>query len=84
MNHKKPEIFPLKHIFFLFRKVISGGKIVYEIKRQIQNANTAFQFPITPKMAPVSRVVAYYINEDGQVIADALLMRVQEKCENPV
>ncbi|XP_071802059.1 complement C3-like isoform X1 [Asterias amurensis] len=64
--------------------VISGGKIEYETKRQIQNANTAFQFTITPKMAPVSRVVAYYINEDGQVIADALLMRVQEKCENPV
>ena len=77
-------MFPLKRIFFLFRKVISRGKIVYETKRQIQNANTAFPFRITTNMAPISRVVAYYINVDGKVIADALLLRVQEKCENPV
>ncbi len=64
--------------------VISGGKIVYETTKQIQSVNTAFGFQITHKMAPVSRVVAYYVNKDNYAIADSLLVRVQEKCENPI
>ncbi|XP_033643191.1 complement C3-like [Asterias rubens] len=64
--------------------VMSGGKILYKNKKAIQNANTALGFRITNKMAPVARVVAYYINEQGNVIADALLVQVEDQCENQV
>ncbi len=64
--------------------VMSGGKIVYKNKKSIESANTGLGFRITNKMAPVARVVAYYVNGQGNVIADALLVKVEEQCENQV
>ncbi|XP_022108945.1 ophiophagus venom factor-like isoform X2 [Acanthaster planci] len=64
--------------------VIAGGRIVHKGVKDLVNLNTALDFMVTHDMAPSARVVAYYIKDDGHVVADALLIDVEEKCKNPI
>ncbi|XP_030832876.1 uncharacterized protein LOC757285 isoform X4 [Strongylocentrotus purpuratus] len=41
-------------------------------------------FRVTPDMVPETRVLAYYIRTDGEVVADSVAFRVQKKFENEV
>ncbi|XP_038046850.1 complement C3-like isoform X2 [Patiria miniata] len=64
--------------------VIAGGRIVHKGAKNQVNLNTALGFEVTHEMAPSSRVVAYYTDANGNVVADALLIDVEEKCKNPI
>ena len=41
-------------------------------------------FAVTANMAPVARIMAYYIRNDGEVIADSISFDVRPKFENDV
>ena len=41
-----------------------------------------FRFQATPAMAPVARVVVYYVRADGEVVADALNFDVEGTFQN--
>lgn len=65
--------------------VISKGRIVYAdlLNQNIPNFQ-GFQIPVTHDMIPTARIVAYYINQHGQVVADSLWIEVEKTCENRV
>nr|XP_054755815.1 murinoglobulin-2-like [Lytechinus pictus] len=41
-------------------------------------------FRVTTDMVPETRILAYYIRTDGEVVADSVAFRVQKKFENEV
>ncbi|XP_022103653.1 complement C3-like [Acanthaster planci] len=64
--------------------VIAGGRIVHRDVSEVINQNIGLLFTVTHDMAPSARVVAYYIRNNGHVIADALLIDVEKKCKNHI
>ncbi|NP_999686.1 complement component C3 precursor [Strongylocentrotus purpuratus] len=60
---------------------ITGGKVVLEgVQRSISAAGTNLAITIRAYMAPQMRLIVYYVTMDGSVIADSLLLGVEEKC----
>ena len=45
---------------------------------------TATDIRIDQDMVPSARMVAFYVNTDGKVIADMTWIDVDDQCENPV
>ncbi len=41
-------------------------------------------FTVTPDMSPVTRVMVYYIRDDGEVVADSIAIKVAPSFENNV
>nr|BAR45611.1 alpha-2-macroglobulin [Scolopendra japonica] len=40
--------------------------------------------PLTPKMTPVSRLLVFYVRDDGEVVADSLKFEIEKCTENDV
>uniref|UniRef100_A0A670K9B6 C3 and PZP like alpha-2-macroglobulin domain containing 8 n=1 Tax=Podarcis muralis TaxID=64176 RepID=A0A670K9B6_PODMU len=45
---------------------------------------TSVRFSVTPKMAPLGRLLAYYVREDGEGVTDSLQFAVKPSFENQV
>nr|XP_034973051.1 C3 and PZP-like alpha-2-macroglobulin domain-containing protein 8 [Zootoca vivipara] len=45
---------------------------------------TSVRFSVTPKMAPLGRLLAYYVREDGEGVSDSLQFAVKPSFENQV
>ena len=45
---------------------------------------TSLRFPVTPAMAPLSRLMVYYVRENGEGVTDSLQIPVQPSSENQV
>lgn len=65
--------------------VLTKGRIVHAglVNSRIDNLQ-GFRIPVSYDMAPSARIVAYYINQHGHVIADSLWIEIQKVCENQV
>ena len=46
--------------------------------------SSEISFQVTPDMVPQTRILAYYVRLDGEVVADSLAFRVQEQFVNEV
>lgn len=46
--------------------------------------STHFKFTVTPKMAPLSRLLVYYVRENGEGVADATTLNIEPSFENKV
>ncbi|KAJ8028766.1 Calcium-activated chloride channel regulator 1 [Holothuria leucospilota] len=66
----------------IFYFVVSRGKLMAYGKRAVANVD-GFTFPVSYEMVPSVRVVAYYISDSGQIIADSVWIEVERACENP-
>ncbi|XP_064595766.1 C3 and PZP-like alpha-2-macroglobulin domain-containing protein 8 [Liolophura sinensis] len=44
--------------------------------------STHFKFTVTPKMAPLSRLLVYYVRENGEGVADATTLNIEPSFEN--
>ncbi|XP_052280940.1 CD109 antigen-like [Dreissena polymorpha] len=62
--------------------VLSRGSIV--VFGTVPFSGGSFKFNITKEMAPSSRLVAYFINTDGEIVADGLNFVVEDMFENKV
>ncbi|XP_071846855.1 complement C3-like [Apostichopus japonicus] len=65
--------------------VMTKGRIVHAglVNSPIDNLH-GFRIPVSYDMVPSVRIVAYYINQHGHVIADSLWIEIQKVCENHV
>ena len=61
--------------------MMTGGVLLYYIIRSHFRSHT-FRFQATAAMAPVARVVVYYVRPDGEVVADALNFDVEGTFQN--
>lgn len=58
------------------------GFINLFIALSVCRSSHTFRFQATPAMAPVARVVVYYVRPDGEVVADALNFDVEGTFQN--
>ena len=67
-------------------KIISGGNIVYADELELQNGATTktFSVAISRDMIPISRLLAYYIRSDGEVVADSISFFVDSSAATDV
>ncbi|XP_072051761.1 complement C3-like [Amphiura filiformis] len=68
----------------IFTYIVSGGRITQAQAINIVIGNTVADIDIKPDMVPSARMVAFYVNDDNQFIADSLWIDVDDHCENPV
>ncbi|KZS15892.1 C3 and PZP alpha-2-macroglobulin domain-containing protein 8 [Daphnia magna] len=66
-------------------EVMGRGNLI--VARTVQAGNQmqvshAFRFQVTAAMAPVARVVVYYVRADGEIVADALNFDVEGTFQN--
>ena len=45
---------------------------------------SGFRFRILPEMSPSSRLVAFFVGQDGEVIADSTLLKINNGLPNKV
>ena len=43
-----------------------------------------FEIAVTPAMSPVSRVLVYYVREDGETVADSINVNIKKCLQNKV
>ena len=71
-----------------YSKVLSKGRIVWQVRRPTQGANlTEFNFRLTQAMTPGARIVTFALIGDkvgSEVISDSLWVDVQGRCEEEV
>ncbi|KAK2565842.1 C3 and PZP-like alpha-2-macroglobulin domain-containing protein 8 [Acropora cervicornis] len=68
---------------FLF--VIARGKILYQqIKVRSVGVISGFRFRILPEMSPSSRLVAFFVGQDSEVIADSTLLKINNGLPNKI
>jgi len=43
-----------------------------------------FEITVTPAMSPISRVLVYYVREDGETVADSMNVNIKKCLQNKV
>lgn len=64
-------------------QVLARGKILSQwVKVQRVGVISSFRFRILPEMSPSSRLVAFFIGNDGEVVADSTLLEIDDGLPN--
>lgn len=51
---------------------------------EMDSCMSVLHFNVTPPMAPLSRLLIYYVRENGEGVTDSLQLPVQSRFENEV
>ncbi|XP_070542069.1 alpha-2-macroglobulin-like isoform X2 [Ptychodera flava] len=66
------------------QRVWSEPRDPFEIAEPVAYGEVTLTIPIDRKMAPNCKLLLYYIRGDGEVIADSIRFKVQQKFENEI
>lgn len=77
---------PLSHFKqFFFHQVITRGRILRQwVKVQRVGVISSFRFKILPEMSPSSRLMVFFIGENGEVVTDSVLLEIDDGLPNKV
>ncbi|PFX30398.1 Complement C3 [Stylophora pistillata] len=65
--------------------VIARGRMLRQwVKVQRVGVISSFRFKILPEMSPSSRLVAFFIGENGEVVSDSVLLEIDDGLPNKV
>ena len=71
--------------FSTVTQIIARGKILDQwVKLQTVGVISSFRFRILPEMTPSSRLVAFFFGQDGEVVADSTLLKIDDGLPNKV
>lgn len=56
---------------FVFYHIVSSSRIIFTDMLHMNNKQKTFDVGITRQMAPSAHIVAYYIRDDGEIVADS-------------
>ena len=78
--------------FICVIKVVCGGNIVKSGKRPLSSTKRlkptivegSMDIIVNQPMTSLCRLLMYYIKSDGEVVADSMVLKVQEKLQNKV
>uniref|UniRef100_F7A528 Uncharacterized protein n=1 Tax=Ciona intestinalis TaxID=7719 RepID=F7A528_CIOIN len=70
--------------FTLFYEILSRGNIIQTGLIENDICRTSLTIDVTSGMAPMSRMVVYYVRENGEGIADSVHVPVKPKLDNEV
>lgn len=66
-------------------QVIARGKIIHQwVKVQSVGVISSNRFRILPEMSPTSRLVAFFVGQEGEVVADSTLLEIDDGLPNKV
>lgn len=51
---------------------------------KLHKADGFIEFPVTQAMVPSCRLLAYYVRQDGETVADNIMVDIEDKLENQV
>ncbi|XP_068695726.1 LOW QUALITY PROTEIN: venom factor-like [Montipora foliosa] len=84
-EHINCDVFVNKNASKITFMVIARGKILYQrIKVHSVGVISSFWFRILPEMSPSSRLVAFFVGQDGEVIADSTLIEINDGLPNKI
>ena len=72
-------------LLFLSFQVVSRGRILSH--NTTDPSNMVFRncsFPVTPQMSPSARLIGYYFDNNGRVVADSILLDVEDSLPTEV
>lgn len=70
---------------FTFTQVIARGKVIHQwVKVRNVGVISSFRFRLLPEMSPSSRLVAFFFGKDGEVVADSVLLKINDGLPNKV
>ena len=64
--------------------MVSRGRILSHNTTAVAGKSTTWQFLVTPQMSPSARLIAYYIDNNGNVVADSILLDVKDSLPTKV
>ena len=67
-------------------QVVSRGKIFLHDTTQFfeDSSTTSWSFLVSPEMSPSARLIGYYIDSNGQVAADSIALKIEDKLPTKV
>lgn len=74
------------HVSEIHYQIVAGGNIIFT-NRLDMTSNTmskTFSVAVSRDMAPVARVIAFYVKPDGEVVADSLTFYINIERLNTV
>ncbi|XP_074624283.1 complement C3-like isoform X1 [Acropora palmata] len=84
-EHVNCDVFVNKNASKITLMVIARGKILYQqIKVRSVGVISGFRFRILPEMSPSSRLVAFFVGQDSEVIADSTLLKINNGLPNKI
>ncbi|XP_078346612.1 venom factor-like [Oculina patagonica] len=84
-QHFNCDVFVNKNASKITFMVIARGRILSQwVKVQKVGVISSFRFRILPEMSPSSRLVAFFIGDDGEVVADSTLLEINDGLPNRV
>ena len=80
-------------MFFLFNgvfnsfffQIVSRGRILsYDTTDWFSGIIKSWYVRVTPQMSPSARLIGYYIDNNGQIAADSILLKVEDSLPTKV
>lgn len=79
------DVFVNKNASKITFMVIARGRILRQwVKVQRVGVISSFRFKILPEMSPSSRLVVFFIGENGEVVTDSVLLEIDDGLPNKV
>ena len=75
----------LRKLLFLFFQVVSRGRILsHNTTDPSDMVFRNWSFRVTPQMSPSARLIGYYIDNSGTVVADSILLDIEDSLPTEV
>ena len=81
-----PSGFCLSNLLFLyFFQVVSRGRILsHNTTNDFDGMFKSWSFRVSPEMSPSARLIGYYIDSNERVVADSILLKIDDKLPTEV
>ena len=75
----------LRMLLFLSFQVVSRGRILsHNTTDPFDGMLRSWSFRVTPQMSPSARLIGYYIDNKGRVVADSILLDIEDSLPTEV
>lgn len=65
-------------------QVVSRGRILSHNTTDFDEKTKSWSFRITPQMSPSARLIGYYIGDNEKVVADSILLEIEDSLPTKV
>ena len=75
----------LRMLLFLSFQVVSRGRILsHNTTDPFDGMIRSWSFRVTPQMSPSARLIGYYIDNNGRVVVDSILLDIEDSLPTEV
>ena len=71
-------------VLFFFQVVSRGRILSHNTTDPFDGVFKSWSFRISPQMSPSARLIGYYIDDNGRVVADSILLDIEDSLPTEV